>query len=326
MTAGIAVLDKSAVALAADSAVTRGYKVYNTANKLFMLSKYHPVGIMIYGSAEFIDIPWETIIIIKEYRRQLGAEEFDRLEEYGDNFIKFLESDRITSAENRKRSMVRISGIVFPGIATEIISKLPPNGRGIETIVNTSIRDYFERIKSNHGLEIIEDYIDKILKEFGNILSKKIEDILGPFSLSKEAKETGKKICAYLYLSMNSSGVVIAGFGNKDISPSVFSFYIGALIGDKLDCKNKGHEKIEVSNSAIIKPFAQKGMVQAFMNGIHPDFHKKMMSAFYETFENIHNSIIEGISELDNNRKNYYKNKLYFNKRDENINRYKKWK
>jgi hypothetical protein len=54
MTAEIAIVNKNAVALAADSAVTlrdpSTSKIYNTANKLFMLSKFEPVGIMIYGA------------------------------------------------------------------------------------------------------------------------------------------------------------------------------------------------------------------------------------------------------------------------------------
>lgn len=63
MTAEIAVMNKRAIALAADSTVTVGgrAKFYNSANKLFMLSKYEPVGIMIYNNAEFIGVPWEYI-------------------------------------------------------------------------------------------------------------------------------------------------------------------------------------------------------------------------------------------------------------------------
>ncbi len=80
MTAEIAILNKSAVALAADSAVTittsQGQKIYNT-NKLFMLSKYHPVGIMIYSNAELMRVPWETII--KVYRTHLGDTPYSTL-------------------------------------------------------------------------------------------------------------------------------------------------------------------------------------------------------------------------------------------------------
>jgi hypothetical protein len=66
MAAEIVILNKNAVALAADSAVTlrdpNTSKIYNTANKLFMLSKFEPVGIMIFGAAEFMAVPLETML------------------------------------------------------------------------------------------------------------------------------------------------------------------------------------------------------------------------------------------------------------------------
>ncbi|WP_193198650.1 hypothetical protein [Nostoc sp. MG11] len=86
MTAEVAVMNRMAVALAADSAVTvvgqGGRKVYNTVNKLFMLSKYHPVGIMVYGNADLMSIPWETII--KMYSKKLGDQKFETLQEYAE--------------------------------------------------------------------------------------------------------------------------------------------------------------------------------------------------------------------------------------------------
>jgi hypothetical protein len=66
MTAEIAVLNKNGIALAADSKVTIGsgaaQKTYDTVNKLFALSKVHPVGLMIFGNPEFMQYPWETIV------------------------------------------------------------------------------------------------------------------------------------------------------------------------------------------------------------------------------------------------------------------------
>ena len=65
MTAEVVVLNREAVAIAADSAVTLRDpepKIYNTANKLFQLSALEPVAIMVYGSAAFGPIPWETAV------------------------------------------------------------------------------------------------------------------------------------------------------------------------------------------------------------------------------------------------------------------------
>src|SRR6266853_407482 len=106
MTAEIAILNKNGVALAADSAVTiqkpGTQKIYNTANKLFMLSKYHPVGIMVYGVAELMGIPWETVI--KIYREELGTSNFKRLIEFAEHFIIFVENNRALFAEHRQTS------------------------------------------------------------------------------------------------------------------------------------------------------------------------------------------------------------------------------
>src|SRR5712691_5655180 len=103
MTAEIAVLNRNAVALAADSAVTlvlpEGVKIYQ-ANKLFTLSKYRPVGVMVYGGADFMGIPWETII--KRYRAQLERRGFPRIEDYAANFLSFVEkSSRFFPAERQ---------------------------------------------------------------------------------------------------------------------------------------------------------------------------------------------------------------------------------
>ena len=66
MTSEVAVMNRLAVALAADSAVSvssgRRRKVFNTANKLFMLSSHHPVGIMVYSNGSLMGVPWEVLI------------------------------------------------------------------------------------------------------------------------------------------------------------------------------------------------------------------------------------------------------------------------
>jgi hypothetical protein len=94
MTAEIGILNPMGVALAADSAVTISAaseaggrtKIYNSANKLFSLSKFHPVGIMVYGNAALMGFPWETII--KVFRAKLGDKQFDHLNDYCEQFFE----------------------------------------------------------------------------------------------------------------------------------------------------------------------------------------------------------------------------------------------
>lgn len=71
MTAEVIIMNKNGVAMAADSAATlvnffgRG-KVYNSANKLFRLSKISSIGILVYENSSINNIPWE--LIIKKFR------------------------------------------------------------------------------------------------------------------------------------------------------------------------------------------------------------------------------------------------------------------
>jgi len=89
MTAVVGILNKHAVAIAADSAVTvGGFGGKKIFNKVFTLSKVHPVGIMIYNSASFLSTPWE--IIIKVYRKQLGDTSFPSLDDYRKDFLNFI--------------------------------------------------------------------------------------------------------------------------------------------------------------------------------------------------------------------------------------------
>lgn len=105
MSAVIAIMNKHGVALAADSAVTisggEEKKIYQNANKIFTLSKYNPVGVMVYSSATFMDTPWE--VILKVYREQLNDKSFKTVESYCQDFIEFLKSKSFYSQEEEQR-------------------------------------------------------------------------------------------------------------------------------------------------------------------------------------------------------------------------------
>lgn len=89
MSAEVILMNKNGIAIAADSAVTIGNKtkIYNTADKMFTLSKYAPIGILIYNSSSIMGIQVE--LIIKQYRNKLGNKTFKTLKEYCDDFMKY---------------------------------------------------------------------------------------------------------------------------------------------------------------------------------------------------------------------------------------------
>ena len=112
MTAEVVILNREAVAIAADSAVTvagRGPKIYNSANKLFSLSALEPVAVMIYGAGTFGPIPWETVV--KEYRKARGTKTFGTVAEHASDFIDHL-SD-LTRYLSRDEQRERVAMTAF---------------------------------------------------------------------------------------------------------------------------------------------------------------------------------------------------------------------
>src|SRR5262249_37620793 len=98
MTAEVAILNQRALVMAADSAATVTLMIGDKpqirylrgATKLFQLSAHHPVGIMIYGSTSLHNVPWE--ILIKDFRKHLGAESYADLSGYSRRFFEFIKN------------------------------------------------------------------------------------------------------------------------------------------------------------------------------------------------------------------------------------------
>jgi hypothetical protein len=70
MTSEVCLMNRLAVVLAADSATTvtqwgekgKEERYFKGANKTFQVSNYHPVGMMVFDSADILKVPWEVVI------------------------------------------------------------------------------------------------------------------------------------------------------------------------------------------------------------------------------------------------------------------------
>ena len=112
MTAQVVILNRDGVAIAADSAVSLsapGSKIYNTANKLFEMSAVEPVAAMVYGTASFVSIPWETVI--KEHRRRLASTIHSTVEEYASALIGYLPTLLPHVSQDEQRSHVYMAAV-----------------------------------------------------------------------------------------------------------------------------------------------------------------------------------------------------------------------
>lgn len=311
MTAEVAVINKSAVALAADSAVTigNGGKVYNSANKLFALSKFHPVGVMIYGNAEFMGIPWETII--KEYRASLAKCTFASLKEYSDDFFKFVSSTQIFSPSFEDQFVIRRIHEYFLGIKEEARQKALEqikNGGQISTsethgiFRSTILTHYQEWLEADVVESFSGNGIKKFIAENNKVIGQQINEVFERVPLRKNDKSNLSEIAARLFganrFPSNASGIVIAGFGVKEVFPSVLAFDCDCKVGGKLKCVYQSTKSviIEENNDAAVIPFAQSEMVGTFMEGIDPTLRSKSDAYLTTLFQDYPAAIVSGLS------------------------------
>lgn len=113
MTAQLAILNKSSVALAADSAATvivDGVVKIHQSNKLFALREDEPIGVMVYGNAEFMGVPWATLI---DMYRSSATSQGRTVREYVKDFLKFIKDPKIcnSDAEVEYATQVAISAL-----------------------------------------------------------------------------------------------------------------------------------------------------------------------------------------------------------------------
>lgn len=299
MTAVIGILNKNAVAIAADSAVTvsgnNGRKIYNTANKIFTLSKYHPVSIVIYNSAEFIMTPWE--IIIKIYRDELKEKSFPLLKDYSEDFFKFLKKKKFftnpETLEHYFKSFVYHSFQDLLHLSSEkaleeeesLISLTKEERiRVIRKYVLKTLKLQISKLKKEDKLK---DFKSLTKEKFDGIIKKDIEDIIleeFPDFNVKNIKQNFLDL-TYEYVISKTffgswSGLVFAGYGDDEIYPTTISTKISDVFDNKIRFYTEIVHKIDNGNNGTIMPFAQRDVIDTLISGISPEIDETLFSTF----------------------------------------------
>ena len=309
MTAEVAIMNTKGIALAADSAVTLGGsgKIYNSADKLFALSKYHPVGIMIYGSGRVMDIDWETII--KSYRDFLGNKFFDKLTDYEGDFINYLvkfpyytEDQKLDYFKSRCSEVFsNVMNWFLDDIHVEFDGKEDIELSQIENAFDTTLKNIKEKITGwddEKHIKLDVDFIDSNRKAIDEVTDYFFED----FHLTENQKN---ELISILKIESQKcgwvedySGIVIAGFGEREIFPAVCEFKISGILGNSLIYFGRHIRQIGGDLISSICPFSQVDIVYQFAKGIAPDFY----TAILEKVDKILTSLTPLMNDPDGNK------------------------
>lgn len=337
MTAEIVLMNREAIALAADSAVSlmggeveRPQKIFTSANKIFELSPGCQVCFMIFNYASFMGIPWE--IIFAHYKRKLKHRTFPTTEDYARDFIEFLanEEDLVppdgeehyfmtnvyryflsikqTFLQNA-RDMVMTSG----GVPEEELLKIPGSTtQGIYDILQSA--PFAGSMTGEDATRLRDVYDEKI--------TQAVAEVFESLPLDETAIQQLKSIPALFFaksagpvdiLSRDFSGVVVAGFGEKDIFPSLVAYWIEGRLNGKLKYTEKKNIKITFKNPAEIVPFAQHEMVDIFLSGMDSAFEEALLKSIADTLYAYPEAMVDSIEELSDQQKTDYKTAFQVN-------------
>jgi hypothetical protein len=310
MTAEVAILNCSGVALAADSAVTVGsQKIYNSAIKLFALSKVSPVAVMVYGNAALSRIPWE--VVIKEYRRNLKGRRFAALEGYALDFQRFIsESPLLFDQGTEQAWLTERTHSILLGIfkaATEACEIALENKKGegltvddVNRTFEEVVQEQLEAVLSWDDLKPPRAVLTRVNSSIKTLVANIGPEIYGDLYTRVKTRLTKIVQQAFrrAYFPHPSSGVVIAGYGESEIFPSIRTLeFDGAVAGfsrHKLDLSRT--QSISAgTNPAVILAFAQEDMVATFMEGINPAVKTFLESTLSSVFSELPGALLRSL-------------------------------
>jgi hypothetical protein len=312
MTAEIAILNKSAVALAADSAVTlqsgsREEKTYDSADKLFELCRHNPIGVMVYNGLSFAEIPLQSLI--KRFRTECMR--FEKVEDAASEFLRYLNSYGAASPPRVKDDAIR--RLVTPVVerirdrfSTDIQKKFTETREGetpdwhaiAKSTLDASIAIWERIFSGRDDAKFMGDGEFSISDHINSVLTEVVSNQLKIADADQRARVLAitKLALQKDLLSAGCTGIVIAGFGQKELFPTLVSFETDGMVGDRLKYVVKNVKDIDRNGPrAAVIPFAQKEMVDRFLYGLDDDIERFITQFCKRTVTNVREAIVGAI-------------------------------
>lgn len=279
MTSEVLIMTPSAVTIAADSVVTiNGNKTYECVNKLFMLSKNPPMGIMIYNNANFMAIPFETLI--KDFRKQIIDDgTVNTVDDFRNKFEEYLEK------EPKKNN--------FPILSLQDKIKIFTEHMANE--VNNLDENTIEKwLLDNGNLDVFDKYKDIIfidddsLINFNNCLNSIIPEFLDSDKID-EFHDVLKNIFVQVMVLENYTGVAIVGFETDKLFPSCTLFKIRYIYDDKFIFDDIKNDEVGGKKGVIFAPLAQTDVIELFLTSLDTITEKQLKMYF--------NNVLDGYND-----------------------------
>ena len=303
MTSEVVLMNRQAVAMAADSAVTisgdRYLKTYQSVDKLFPLVEGQPVAVMIYNNAEIMSTPWETVISL--YREQSRGRPLETVAAYAEDFMEFLSGNPdLFPADHQDTEFFKMVAVVYTVIAEEFdyqVEQFRQSNSGRTTDHVSAIFEYvvgqvhadYQRYPDDSPRSDLPCFPDgmgeQVRRRYGGEIDQLLESLLASLrneyaglQVTEGTKAKLREIGSYAVTKdaffEHYTGVVFAGFGSREKFPSMRSYLTSSVVLGILKRKRDRAADINADSGPVFQPFAQDRMIRTFLTGM--DQHLRM--------------------------------------------------
>jgi hypothetical protein len=293
-------MNRLAVVLAADSASTvSGWnqgkpeeRYFKGANKVFQLSNYQPVGLMIFDSADILRVPWE--LIIKAFRAALGKKSFNTTEEYASELFEFIEAHQqnFFPKEIQDGAVLNAAQNVIFSWIIPAIEDVEPADRADRTQTALS-----HAIGAGSNLEtaacVGEDAAKKTVADLSSPLAATIRSILDAMqikhsdNIDKAAEIALRQVLSQPDSYLGTTGLVFAGFGDHEIFPAMVEYVSCGVVAGRPIHIQRENLAINHDNPAWLSGFAQTSMTDTFYRGLSYDVYSSLMLTIDEHLQDL---------------------------------------
>lgn len=285
MTTEVLILNKQAVVLAADSAVTTSPatngehpRYSKNANKLFELSHNGNVAIMIYGGAQIDAVPWE--LAIKLFRSNLGASSLPTLDLYLEQFLSYIRANATLFGAALLDSHTDVR---FTLAVKHVLSLTADRDRSIFDVKApiaarqgawaTVAADINVDLSAKQVLPSLS--VTALNTALANI-NARVPGVIAQLGAEQELEAIDATLLTELAIRamytmgdsfLSSTGIVVAGYGDQDIFPGFRTVEVYGHIGTELLVKEEKKFHVTHTETSMIQGLAQKSMIDVFTDG-----------------------------------------------------------
>lgn len=300
MTSEVLLMNRGAVAMAADSAVTimgeHGTTIYQSVDKVFPLVDDAPIGVMIYNHAEIMGTPWESVLSL--YRKDATGRKFDTVEAYATDFFKFIDNNKdLFPEEQQQLEYLRMVAYLFGAVAREWDNEMryyETSGQGsarakvgeifaqVVKEVHALYQTQFDGTKRSdlvcfpNGLgERLKRKYKGEIEQIIDSLEHYIAELFPGFKVTEESRALLRDMASFVVTKdayfEGYTGIVFAGFGRKEQFPAMTAYFASGVLENTLKRSLDRSRRITAESGPAIMPFAQDRMIHTLVRGIDPD-------------------------------------------------------